>query len=256
MKLSRSVRNSIFMGLGYLIALELMLLAAILFWPNFEENTGALKLLAAPIPMLKDMFAQLEAKGVSAYVLSQHFFKGCNVLGCAVAALIGSAAIAGEAHRGTMEILLMRPLSRRRILMERWLLGGAQITLPVFLTTLTVPLLLSQVDEAMTLGPLLLCAVHQSLFLLAIYSITFLLSTMGRAPLQIAFGMLVFAIFNFSIYMVKTVTHWSLFRLADMETFLDIYESGSLHTTYTLYFAAAIGACLLASLAVFERRVP
>ncbi len=256
MKLTRSVRNSIFMGIGYLFALELMLVAAVLFWPNFAENTGALKILASPIPVLKDMFSQLEAKGVSAYVLSQHFFKGCNVLGCAAAALIGSAAIAGEAHRGTLEIFLLRPISRRRLLLERWLLGAVQIALPVFLTTLTVPLLLARVDEVMDFGPLMLCAVHQSLFLVALYAIVFLLSTMGRAPLPIAFGALVFVIFNFSIYMVKTVTHWSLFRLADMETFLDIYESGALPVTFTAIFVVVISGCIWASLAIFERRVP
>jgi ABC-type transport system involved in multi-copper enzyme maturation permease subunit len=256
MSISRSVRNSLWMGLGYFIALELMIVAAILFWPSFEGNTGALKVLAAPIPMLREMFEQLEAKGVSAYVLSQHFFKGCNVLGCAVAALIASNAIAGEAHRGTLEILLLRPLSRKRILLERWLLGAAIVIVPVFLTTLTVPMLLARVDEAMEFGPLMLCAVHQSLFLLCIYAITFLISTVGRAPLQIAFGMLVFAIFNFSIYMVKTVTHWSLFRLADMQVFLDVYESGTPPLAFTTYFLIAIGGSLAASIALFERRVP
>ena len=256
MTLSRNVRNALFTGLGYFIALELMLVAAILFWPNFEENTGALKVLASPLPVLREMFTDLEQKGVSAYVLSQHFFKGCNVLGCAAAALIASNAIASEAHRGTLEILLMRPLSRRRILLERWLTGALQVIVPVVLTTLTIPLLLTRVDEALTFGPLILCAVHQCLFLLCFFSLTFLLSTMGRAPLHLAFGMMVFAIFNFSIYMVKTVTHMSLFRLADMATFLEIYEQGTLPVASTAIFLVAIVGFLGASLAVFERRVP
>ena len=68
MSISRSVRNSLWMGLGYFIALELMIVAAILFWPSFEGNTGALKVLAAPIPMLRDMFER-DAKWFKEYAL-------------------------------------------------------------------------------------------------------------------------------------------------------------------------------------------
>ena len=256
MILSRNARNALYTGLGYFIALELMLVAAILFWPNFEENTGALKVLASPLPVLREMFTELEQKGISAYVLSQHFFKGCNVLGCAAAALIAANAIAAEAHRGTLEIFLLRPLSRRRVLLERWLTGALQVAVPVLLTTLTIPLLLSQVDEALAFGPLMLCAVHQCLFLLSLFSVTFLFSTMGRAPLHLAFAVLVFIIFNFSIYMVKTVTHMSVFRLADMATFLEIYEKGTLPLGVTIGFLVVIAGCLWGSLAIFERRVP
>ena len=256
MTLSRNVRNAIFTGLGYFVALELMLVAAILFWPNFEENTGALKVLASPLPVLREMFTELEQKGISAYVLSQHFFKGCNVLGCAAAALIAANAIAAEAHRGTLEIFLLRPLSRRRLLLERWLTGALQVLVPVMLTTLTIPLLLSHVDEALNFWPLMLCGIHQCLFLLSLFSLTFLFSTLGRAPLHLAFAVLVFVIFNFSIYMVKTVTHLSLFRLADMATFLEIYEQGTMPLAATTAFLLTIGACLWGSLVIFERRVP
>jgi ABC-type transport system involved in multi-copper enzyme maturation permease subunit len=61
---------------------------------------------------------------VFAYVTGQHFFKGCNTLGTAAAVLLAVGAVAGEAHRGTLEIWLARPLSRRRILSERWVQGA------------------------------------------------------------------------------------------------------------------------------------
>ena len=255
MKWNRQTKSAVFATLGYTAALELMLAAAILYWPAFREHTGALKALAGPIPMLKDMIVQLEDKGAVAYVLSQHFFKGCNVLGVAAATLFAVGAVAGEAHRGTLEIFLMRPISRRRLLTERFVVGALQVIVPIFLTTLTIPFFLARVDEAATLPGFLLGAVHQSLFLLCLYALSFFLSTLGRTPLKLAFGVLIFAIFNFSMYMVKTVTHYSLFRLADIQTFLDVYEKGppwSLWAGFVVTIAALFGA----SLWVFERRVP
>ena len=51
----------------YCVILELMLVAAVLYWPNFSENVTALKLMA-PIPALKDIVAQIEEGGAFPYV--------------------------------------------------------------------------------------------------------------------------------------------------------------------------------------------
>lgn len=255
MKLSRQHKSGLFATLGYLVALELMLIAAILYWPSFRDNVPALRIFSKPIPMLGEMIDEIEQFGSTAYVLGQHFFKGCNVLGCAAATLFAAGAVAGEAHRGTLEIYLMRPISRRRLLLERWLTGALQVCVPVVLTTLTIPMLLERVDEVAAYGPLMWSAAHQCLFLLAIYGVTFLASTMGRMPLKIVFAVLLLSIFQFAIYMVKTVTHYSLFRLADIQTFLEVYDGSGPHV-YWWWFGATIVLTLGASLAIFERRVP
>ena len=255
MKLSRHHKSAWLATLGYLVVLELLLVAAILYWPTFREDTGALRVLSKPIPILNDMIQEIEDAGAIAYVLGQHFFKGCNVLGCAAAVLFAAGAVAGEAHRGTLEIYLARPVSRRRLLLERWGLGALQVTLPVVLTTLTIPLLMAEVDEAAAYGPLLWCAAHQCLMLLAIYAPTYLLSTLGRMPMKIVFVVLLLSIFQFAIYMVKTVTHYSLFRLVDIPTFREVYEGAGPHWTWLPFLVVILG-CLGASLAVFERRVP
>jgi len=226
--MSRSTKGWLFTLLGYTLVLEMMLAAAILYWPNFRDHLGAVKLLSKPLPVLGDIIAQVESMGVAAYVVGQHFFKGCNVLGAAAAALIGASAVAGEAQRGTLEIWLARPVTRLRLASERYLSGQAVIWLGVFLTTLTIPLLLTQVDEIMRLDRLMLCALHQCLFLGAVYSITYLISCASSEPMRISMGVLFFMIFQFGIYMVKTVTHWSVYRLADIEVFHHILVDGVL----------------------------
>jgi hypothetical protein len=250
-----TTRSLVLRSLGFLFVLEAMLVPAILFWPNFQGNIDALRSMA-PLPMLKDMIDALGKGGIAAYVLGQHFFKGCNSLGVAAAILFSMGAVAGEAQRGTLEIWLSRPLSRRRMLTEKWIGGALAISLPVFLSSATIPWLISFVDESMQLGPLMLCALHQSLFLVMLYSVTFLLSCIGRKPTVIAFVMLFFTTLEFALYLVKTATHTSLFRLVDVPTFLAIHGKHALAADKIAIMACVTLITYLASLWIFARRVP
>jgi ABC-type transport system involved in multi-copper enzyme maturation permease subunit len=248
-------RGLLLFAAAYFVILELLLVAAALAWPAFLENIGALRSMAAPIPVLGAAMDQIQERGFPAYLLAQHFFKGCNTLGAAAAVLFAAPAVAGEAHRGTLELWLARPLSRRRILLERWGAGALALCVPIFLTTLTIPILAERIDEWDPLGPYLECALHQSLFLLAIYAVAFLWSTLGSHPGAIALWMLFVTTFEFAIYMIKVWTHWSLFRLCDIQTLLDVIDHG-LDVPLVGGLVLASAACLGASLFAFERRTP
>jgi ABC-type transport system involved in multi-copper enzyme maturation permease subunit len=253
--MDREMRSIVGRALAFAIVLEAMLAGAILFWPNFKQNIGTLKAMM-PMQVMKDMVDALGQGGVVAYVNGQHFFKGCNTLGCAAAVLFAMGAVAGEAQRGTLEIWLARPLSRRRILCARYAGGALALASPIFATTLTIPWLLARVDESARWGALLLCAAHESLFLLAIYSLTFFFSSVGHRTSLIAFVMLFATTFEFSLYLVQTATHWSLFRLSDIETFGRITSAGALDWRVCAPLAAVSALALGASLFAIERRVP
>jgi len=253
--MGRGLRVFLVRLLAFSFVLELILVPAILYWPHFERNVKGLR---AFMPLLKgqDIAGMLEVTGITGYVILQHFFKGCNVLGVPAAVLFAMGAVAGEVHRGTLEIWMARPVSRRRLLFERWCDGALAIVLSVFLTTLSLPYLLGLVDEELALKPMLLCAAHASSLLLMIYSMTFLLSTLGRRPILIAFVMLSLTISQGAVYIVQEITHYSLFRLVDIPQFLWIFENQSLKPGVVLPLLGTSFALLLASLAVFERRVP
>jgi len=254
--MGRTLRGWLAMTLAFGVVLEVMLVGAIIWWPNFRENLGSVRLLAKPLPMLADMVDQIESLGVDAYVVGQHFFKGCNTLGAAAAVLFAAGTVAGEAHRGTMEIWLARPVTRLRLLLERWVAGQAALWIPILVTTATTPLLLTRVDESMELGPLMLCAVQQSLFLGAWYSVTFALSCASSQPSRIALGMLFFSIFEFAIYLVKTLTDWSLFRLTDIQTLSAVVRRGSLEPAMWIPLLAVNLGAFAIGYRVFARRVP
>jgi len=253
--MERALRSYVWHALGYALVLEAMLAAAILFWPEFRDNIGAIRSMAK-LPVLGDMVRSVEAMGVQGYVILQHFFQGCNTLGVAAAVLFAMGAVAGEAQRGTLELWLARPLARRRVLAERFVAGALAVAVPVFLTSATIPWLLAQVGEELPLAPLLLASAHQSLFLIALYAATFLLSCAGSRPIPIAFGMLLFTTLEFALYLVHRVTHTSVFRLSDAEVYGRIFAERALDPRIALPLVAFTIACAVASDVVFHRRVP
>lgn len=242
-------------ALAWFVVLEALLAGAVLFWPNFQENLGPLRALL-PIEALRGAFDSMAQGGVAGYVYGQHFFKGCNTVGTLAAVVFAMGAVAGEAHRGTLELVLSRALSRRRILLERWIAGALAVVAPVFATTATIPWLLDRVHEEMPWSSLMLSAAHQSLFLAAVYSVTFLLSCFGSRPLSIGFGMLLFTIFEFSLYMIMKVTHASIFRLTDIDVYLGIGATHALDLRIVVPLLVVIAVTLGLSLLAFARRVP
>jgi ABC-type transport system involved in multi-copper enzyme maturation permease subunit len=235
--------------------LELMLVPAVLYWPIFEENVAFAKNL---VPFLKgkDVLGMVEVTGFSGYVIAQHFMKGCLFGGVLGAVLFSMNAVAGEARRGTLEIWLARPLSRRRILLERWIQGALALVVPIFLTSLTIPWLATFVEETVAYRPLLLSSVHVSGFLLATYSLTFCLSCLGRQPTWIGGGVLALVLVQSAMYIIEILTHWSVLRTVDIPRYVAIFESGRLDgSVLGPTYAVALGL-LVASLAIFERRTP
>lgn len=252
----RTVRGYAAYGLGLTIVLALMIGGAIYWWPSFAVNVAKLKVFASPMPMLGEMLDQIEQGGVGAYVVGQHFFKACNTVGVGAAILFAAGAVAGEAHRGTLELWLARPVSRARLLSERFF-GGLFVTCgPVFATSALVPWMLGWVGEDMSFADLMRCSAHGSALLAAIFALTFLWSTASSEPMRIIFVMLMFFVFQFAMYMVKTATDYSVFRLADIEVYMRAVLENRLDWRYVGPMLAVVALSYLGALRVFARRVP
>lgn len=254
--MARELRSALWRCLGFFVGLELMITPAILWWPDFAPNVANLKPFTAGLPVLGDMLDMVDEGGVVAYVIAQHFFKAINALGAAAAILFAIGVVAGEVHRGTLEVWLARPVTRTRLLTERYALGLLSIAIPVFASSATIPWLLSMVDESMQMADLMRCSLHSFLFVLCIYSVTFLWSALDSQPIRIAVVLLFLAVFQFAIYMIKTITNYSLFRLVDVETYMEIVDLDRLDWAVAGGMIALNAACFIAALAAFKRRIP
>lgn len=253
----RLLRATLWRTFGLTLVLGLGLFAALLYFPTFAENIGKYSSLV-PIPALKDLVGQLEEGGLWAYIAGQHYFKGCNTVGVAAAVLFACGAVAGESQRGTFEIWLARPVTRTRLLLERFFAGAFSVAVPVFASSLCVPAMLKVKEIPIDFDTrlLLLASAHQSLFLLAIYALTFFASTVGTQPTRIAFFVLVFGMVEFSSYMIETLTDFSLFRLSDVDRYMELERSMQLDLRIVLPLLAV--TALFAALSVwrFRTRLP
>lgn len=242
-------------GLSFVLLVALGL--AVAYFPTYAQNLGEIKKLA-PLAVLKNMLNELEAGGVWAYMAGQHLFKGCNTIGCVAAVIFGAFAIAGESDRRTLEVVLARPFSRRRILLSRYASGALAVALPVFLTTFSINPLMAwfKIESRFSAQLLGLAALHQSLFLLAVFSLSFLASTLSHRPGRITGVILALGMVQFSLYLVEKATAWSVFRLADIWRYQYIEEKMSLEGRVVWPLAGFCLLCLIVSERAFARRQP
>ncbi len=257
--IGQAARSTLLRALAYMLVLEIILVPAILFWPEFRDHIGDLK-EKLPVPFLRNTLERIDSLEnhlkVYAYVCAQQYFKAGTTIGTLASVLFAMGAVAGEVHRGTLEVWLARPIPRWRILLERWLAGALAVCLPIYLTSSTIPYLLEKVGESVEQWKLFLCSTYQCLGLLVVYSATFLLSTFMRRPITVGFVMLLFTAAELAVYFVKTATHWSLYRALDIEEFLRICRLEELPLGLSLGMGGLTLGLLITSLLVFERRTP
>jgi hypothetical protein len=91
---------------------------------------------------------------------------------------------------------------------------------------------------------------------MVIYGLAFLLSCLRSNPLPIALLVLMLTVFEFALYLVKGITHYSIFRLVDFDDYGAIMAQGRLNLAVLGPMLVVIVALLGASLHAFARRLP
>jgi len=216
----------------YFLLLELMLVGAILYWPDLARDlarkAGALEALM-PAEFLKRMVRDWASDdsdvAYRAYIATQQFFKGINVCGIAIAVLLGTGIISRERETGTLEMLLSRPISRARVLWSKTWVVALCVVVPIYLSSLSViPLsaILPGINSNIPAPVLLEASTHASLFVLMFLAATVLLSTFMRTQVAVAFTIGGFVIAQVGIYFIQVIRVGSVFMLSDHETYSPI----------------------------------
>lgn len=212
------------MVVAYTLLLELLLIPAILLWPDLRRGGSAIVNMM-PADFLKKMAEQVmspdDDAAYLAYLAVQMFFKGVNIVGIAAAVLMGTGMIARERENLTLEFLLARPISRGRILFGKFWVTAVAIVIPIFLTSWSaIPL--SQIDSVAQDVPFwetTLCSIHSSVFVLDVLIVTMVFSTFARSQVVTAFWIGALVISQVAIYFVQKIRVVSLFRLSDFELY-------------------------------------
>ena len=222
----REVRG---MTLGYMLILWLLLASAILYWPTLAKDVKQLSMLKSMMPgeFLKRMFQGVLDSGFPAYVTLQQFFKGVNIAGLSCAVLIGTGAIAGERETGTLEMLLSRPVSRGRVLFQKWWVLALCVVVPIFLTSLTIPWMETWIDPATvdsrcSLAGLMHASWRAGLFCLFFMTLTLFFSVWLRSQVHVAFVIGGIIVAQVGMFFVRVLRNASIFRLADYDSYWPI----------------------------------
>ncbi len=245
------------MTIAYTLILELLLVPAILLWPNLRDSKSFVVQLM-PAEFLKNMMQQA-MDAYPAYMAVQMFFKGANMVGIAGAVLLGTGLIARERENQTLEFLLARPVSRSNILWNKFWVVAVAIAVPIFLTSWSaVPLSrVPSVDEHLPIWPVTICAIHNTAFLWGVLALTTLASVLARSQVQVAFWIGAVIVSNVAVYFVQQIRVASLFRLSDFEIYGPIMSGNASFTDVfvgeTLWLLLGTGLVYLAADRLFRR---
>lgn len=235
------------------LLMQAHLIICVIYFEDFDREQETIRKLV-PFEFLKKSIDAFMKLGFDGYVGFQHFSKAANTFGTFAAVFFAMDAVAGEVERRTMEHLLSRPISRGRILLTKYAVGAVGLMLPLLLTTPTVIPMAQWVGESIQLWPLFLQTLHSCLFLLVFYSLTFLLSTCMSQALLVGFLVLGFALIQFALLIVRGASHFSIYKLSDVNLLVEIIAKGRIDWRIEGLLVAISAALLGASLWRFKRR--
>lgn len=246
MILRKAVRDSFWKSALTAALLLFHLVLVSLYFPDFAENVEGIK-RAIPLDFLKKWVDAAASRGFESYASIQHFAKAINTFGTFAAVFFACGAVAGEVERGTIEFLVSRPYSRRRILLTKYLVGAGALLLPIWAVSPCLVPIGHFLDEPVMIRPMLLQSIHSSCFLLVLYSLTFLFSAWSSDSFWVAFLVLGFALIEFALLVVKGASYLSIYKLADWSYTIELLgrqqlpwgtDAAMLAASAALYFAA------------------
>jgi len=261
--ITRTIKNNRTLLLANILICALFVWMYAVFFPTMLENAQELQeafksfpkafLEAFDITDLGYMFANFEG-----FLAVEHYSIVWPIIIIILVLSYGSAAIAGEVDRGTIEILLAQPISRVRLFFAKYIAGVVIIAALVIFSNLSVAVFSEFYDIGYQWKSLWMISVLGFLFSLALFSITMvfssLLSSRGRVAslmggvVIIMYGLDLVSKFKESVEGLK---YLSFFHYFDHNAALIDHQIEPL--TIAVFLGVSV-VCTLMGLAVFVKR--
>ena len=249
---SKMLRDEWVKLLAFLVFMAAVSVVQTVFWPTFKK---LLPTLMEVVPkQLEWLIAEMQREGFVYFTITQQFMKNVGMFGSALAIILGASAVAKEVEAGTMELLLAQPISRMRVLAEKYLFNLGVLALPVlFSTALVYPSALF-IGENINPEALLVAGVYSLSLVAVIYSFTFFLGVLIDTQMQVIVGSLALCLLMMILAVFKSTSFLSLYRYMDLDILRPIFMNASVPLIESFAFASICAAFFFAGAWRFSKK--
>lgn len=178
---------------GWTVVMLGMVSLMIAFFPSFSQ-TGAFDKLAGSVPdSLKPFLGDAESfHTIKGYIATQLYDIRVPLLLMILSLVLAQSLAGGEEEKGSLRTLLTTPLSRGRILWERWLAGVVICAIMAIATALGLYAGIAIIGESTPGDMIWRLALLSWLFAITAFSITYAVGTAwGKRGLMMGVGLTV-----------------------------------------------------------------
>jgi ABC-2 type transport system permease protein len=255
---SKTLHDKRLFVFGWSLALAFMSFLMIIFYPAFHQE-GSLDELVKNLPLaLQGLVGDLgNLKEMSTYVGSQLFDIRIPIFISILSIILGLGLTVNEEDKGQMRTLLSTPLSRTRIVLEKWLALGAITFIAVASSATGIYLGLFFIHESIAASTVLRLLGMTWLLCVSLATLVFSVGlASGKRGLTIVVGVIV-AIGSFLLTTFARSVDWlqgyEKFSLLHYFPATDIAKNG-IHLSDVLVLTTVPFVALLVAWLCFRRR--
>jgi ABC-2 type transport system permease protein len=242
---SKMLRDEWVKLVAFFIFMGAVAVVQTVFWPKIRVMLPSI--LEIVPRKFKFLIGGMQTEGFVYFTITQQMMKNIGMFGSALAVILGASAVAKEVEAGTMELLLAQPVSRKRVLLEKYLFNLGILFIPVVISTLlTYPAALI-IGESISLTGLLIAGLYGFFIVAVAYSATFFLGVLIDAQMQVIVAGLGFCLLMFILTVFKSTSFLSLYGYMGLDLMRPIFTFHAVPLVEMVVFALLSAALFAAS---------
>ena len=222
------------------------------FWPTIREMLPRIREFFPDF--MQWMVGGITEEGFIFYIITQQMVKNVVIFGSALAVLLGASAIAKEREAGTLELLLAQPISRTRVLAEKFFFNAAVLAVPILISMMLVWPAAIAIGDEIDPAALLVGAIYCYAVFSVIYAFTFAIGVVVDEQMRVVSYGLGACLLMMILIIYEETKPYSIYGYLDVEILRPIFTAGRVMFWETLTFAAMSAGFFVISLLLFRKK--